>query len=192
MFPHCLGPGRDDPRALHCRCYSHLWLLKHDWRRIRPMSSLSPETKNKIAAVVKRYPHKQAALLPVLHLIQNEIGFIPEESQAWVAELLDLQPARVKEVVTFYTMFLEKPIGRYHLQVCSNLSCTLAGANDILNYLIDKLKIKPGETTADGRFTLTTVECLGACEHAPCMMVNYDYYGQLTPAKIDEILDGLE
>ncbi len=156
------------------------------------MSSLSPETKNKIAAVVKRYPHKQAALLPVLHLIQNEIGFIPEESQAWVAELLDLQPARVKEVVTFYTMFLEKPIGRYHLQVCSNLSCTLAGANDILNYLIDKLKIKPGETTADGRFTLTTVECLGACEHAPCMMVNYDYYGQLTPAKIDEILDGLE
>jgi len=156
------------------------------------MSSLSPETKNKIAAVVKRYPHKQAALLPVLHLIQNEIGFIPEESQAWVADLLDLQPARVKEVVTFYTMFLEKPIGRYHLQVCSNLSCTLAGANDILNYLIDKLKIKPGETTADGRFTLTTVECLGACEHAPCMMVNYDYYGQLTPAKIDEILDGLE
>jgi len=156
------------------------------------MSSLSPETKNKIAAVVKRYPHKQAALLPVLHLIQNEIGFIPEESQAWVAELLDLQPARVKEVVTFYTMFLEKPIGRYHLQVCSNLSCTLAGANDILNYLIDKLKIKPGETTADGRFTLTTVECLGACEHAPCMMVNCDYYGQLTPAKIDEILDGLE
>ncbi|OQX52946.1 MAG: hypothetical protein B5M54_07950 [Candidatus Aminicenantes bacterium 4484_214] len=95
-------------------------------------------------------------------------------------------------MVTFYTMFLEKPIGRYHLQVCSNLSCTLAGANDILNYLIDKLKIKPGETTADGRFTLTTVECLGACEHAPCMMVNYDYYGQLTPAKIDEILDGLE
>lgn len=156
------------------------------------MSALSPETKNKISEVINRYPHKQAALIPVLHLIQNELGFIPEESEVWLAELLDLQPVRVKEVVTFYTMFLEKPIGRYHLQVCSNLSCTLAGANNILNYLMDILKIKPGETTADGRFTLTTVECLGACEHAPCMMVNYDYYGQLTPEKIDEILDRLE
>ncbi|MCP2620049.1 NADH-quinone oxidoreductase subunit NuoE [Candidatus Aminicenantes bacterium AC-334-K16] len=156
------------------------------------MTSLSPETRKKITELTGKYPQKQAALLPVLHLIQNEIGYIPAEAEIWVAELLGLQPVRVKEVITFYTMFLEKPIGRYHLQVCTNLSCTLAGARNILSYLMNKLGIKPGETTADGRFTLTTVECLGACEHAPCMMVNFDYYEHLTPEKIDKILDGLE
>ncbi|HHF42766.1 MAG TPA: NADH-quinone oxidoreductase subunit NuoE [Candidatus Aminicenantes bacterium] len=156
------------------------------------MMDLSPETRKKITQLTAKYPQKQAALLPVLHLIQNEMGYIPQEAEIWVAELLGLQPVRVKEVITFYTMFLEKPIGRYHLQVCTNLSCTLAGAEHILNYLIKKLGIKPGETTADGRFTLTTVECLGACEQAPCMMINFDYYGNLTPEKIDKILDGLD
>ncbi len=98
----------------------------------------------------------------------------------------------MREVVTFYTMLEREPIGKYHIQVCSNLSCTLFGSEKLIDYLKGKLGIKPGETTKDKKFTLSLVECLGACEQAPCMMVNFDYYGNLDKKKIDKILDGLE
>jgi NADH-quinone oxidoreductase subunit E len=148
--------------------------------------------KKEIETILPRYPRKEAAILPALHLVQRRLGYITAESEKLVAQVLGVRPVRVREVVTFYTMFSQKPLGKYHLQVCSNLSCTLAGGETVLDYLREKLKIKVGETTADGRFTLTTVECLGACDQAPCLMVNDDLYGRLDKTKIDELLARLE
>jgi NADH-quinone oxidoreductase E subunit len=130
--------------------------------------------------------------LPVLHLVQREVGCISAEEERFVAQVLGLRPMKVREVVTFYTMFLRRPVGKYHLQVCSNLSCSLLGAGPLLDYLQQKLGVRVGETTADGRFTLSTVECLGACEQAPSLMINFDYHGQLDGEKIDRILESLE
>lgn len=153
---------------------------------------MSPEysssLRQKIQETVARYPKKEAALLPVLHLVQNEVGFISPEEEKLVAGMLGLSLMRVREVVTFYTMLRRRPLGKYHVQVCANLSCFLLGSGPLLEYIQEKLGIGVGETTADGKFTLSTVECLGACEQAPCLMVNFEYYGQLDRAKIDQIL----
>jgi NADH-quinone oxidoreductase E subunit len=157
---------------------------------------MSPEfsdsTKKKIAEVVARYPQKKAALLPVLHLVQQEVGYISASEEKQVADLLEIKPIQVREVVTFYTMYNREPVGKYHIQVCSNLTCSMLGAQPLIEYLKEKLGIELGETTEDKRYTLSTVECLGACEHAPCMMVNFDYYGDLDKKTLDEILDNLE
>ena len=157
---------------------------------------MSPEfsdsVKKKIEEVVARYPQKKAALLPVLHLVQQEIGYLSASEEKQVADLLEIKPIQVREVVTFYTMYNRQPVGKYHIQVCSNLTCSMLGAQSLIDYLKEKLGIELGETTEDKRFTLSTVECLGACEHAPCMMVNFDYYGNLDKKTIDEILDNLE
>lgn len=151
----------------------------------------SGELRKKIDEVVGRYPKKEAALLPVLHLVQREVGCISAEEEKFVAQILGLRPMKVREVVTFYTMFIRRPLGKYHIQVCSNLTCTLLGAGKLIDYLKQKLGIEIGETSPDKKFTLSAVECLGACEQAPCMMVNFDYYGQLDKSKIDQILDSL-
>jgi NADH-quinone oxidoreductase subunit E len=153
---------------------------------------LTDQTKKKIEEIASRYASKEAALLPVLHVVQNDVGCISTQEEQQVAELLDIMPIRVKEVVTFYTMFNQEPIGKHNIQVCSNLSCSLLGAESLIQHLQEKLGIQVGETTEDKKFTLTTVECLGACEKAPCMMVNFDYYENLDKEKIDQILDNLE
>lgn len=153
---------------------------------------LTDQTKKKIEEIASRYASKEAALLPVLHLVQREKGFISQQEEKQVAHLLNIKPIKIKEVVTFYTMFNQKEVGKYHIQVCSNLSCSLLGAESLIDHLKDKLGIEVGETTSDQKFTLTTVECLGACEQAPCMMVNFDYHGNLDKEKIDNILDNLE
>ncbi len=153
---------------------------------------LTDQTKKKIEEIASRYASKEAALLPVLHLVQREKGFISQQEEKQVAHLLNIKPIKIKEVVTFYTMFNQKEVGKYHIQVCSNLSCSLLGAEFLIDHLKDKLGIEVGETTSDQKFTLTTVECLGACEQAPCMMVNFDYHGNLDKEKIDNILDNLE
>jgi NADH-quinone oxidoreductase E subunit len=152
----------------------------------------SEQTKKRLGEVVSRYPQKKAALLPILHLVQKEVGYISAAEEKQVADLLEIKPIQVREVVTFYTMFNRQPVGTYHIQVCSNLSCSMLGAESIVDYLKEKLGVELGETTEDKKFTLTTVECLGACEHAPCMMINFDYYGNLDKKTIDEILDHLE
>jgi len=133
----------------------------------------SEQTKKAIAEIVARYPKKEAALLPV-------------------AGLLEISPAKVHEVVTFYTMYNRQPVGKYHVQICSNLSCSLLGAGSLIDHLSEKLGIQLGETTPDQKFTFSLVQCLGACEQAPCMMVNFEYFGNLDTTKIDEILDNLE
>lgn len=145
-----------------------------------------------IRTVMARYPHKAAALLPVLHLVQKELGAISPESEERVAELLGLKPVRVREVVTFYSMFLRRPAGRYHLQVCVNLSCALLGVRSLLAHCQEALGLRPGETTPDGMFTLSTVECLGACEEAPCLLVNEERYGRVDREKLAALLDDLK
>jgi NADH-quinone oxidoreductase subunit E len=137
------------------------------------------------------YPDRRGALLPVLHLAQDVFGHISLEVEAYVAGLFELSPAHVHEVVTFYTLYFREPTGRHVVSVCHNLSCHLAGAPRIIEHLKQRLGIEPGDTTEDGRVTLLAVECLCACEAAPMMQVDDRYELQLTPDKIDRILEGL-
>lgn len=152
----------------------------------------SPETFKKFEETVARYPKKEAAMLPVLYLAQQEFGYIGSEAIEYVAKLMGQAPARVQSVVTFYTMYNQKPVGRHHIQVCRTLPCALRGAEKVTEYLAKKLGIKPGQTTEDGRFTLSEVECLASCGTAPMMQVNDDYYENLTEEKINQILDRMK
>jgi NADH-quinone oxidoreductase subunit E len=162
---------------------------------------VSPETRPAIAfseaqlAEVRRlqalYPDRRAALLPVLRMAQETLGYVSPEAEVYVAGLFDLSPAHVHEVATFYSLFFKQPVGRHVVSVCHNLSCTLLGAEDVIADLQERLGIEAGETTPDGRVTLFRVECLCACEVAPVMQVDDDYVGLLTREKIDAILEGL-
>jgi NADH-quinone oxidoreductase subunit E len=152
----------------------------------------SPETLKKFEETVNRYPKKEAAMLPVLCLAQQEFGYLGEEAIAYVAKILEQPPARVHGVVSFYTMLNMKPIGRHHIQVCRTLPCALRGAEKITGFLKQKLGIELGQTTADRRFTLSEVECLASCGTAPMMQINDDYYESLTEAKVTEILESLK
>ncbi|MDP3937349.1 MAG: NADH-quinone oxidoreductase subunit NuoE [Deltaproteobacteria bacterium] len=155
------------------------------------MSLLNEAARKEILECTKRYPEKRAALLPALHVLQRDHGWIPQEGMKEVAELLGLKPAEVLEVVTFYTMFNQKQVGRHHIQVCRNISCALRGARRITRHISGKLGIQTGETTPDGQFTLSEVECLGSCGTAPMLMLNDDYHENLTEPRVDEILDDL-
>ena len=137
------------------------------------------------------YPDRRAALLPVLRMAQETVGYVSPETEVYVAGLFGLSPAHVHEVATFYSLFFKQPIGRHVVSVCHNLSCTLLGAEDMIADLQERLGIEAGETTPDGRVTLLRVECLCACEVAPVMQVDDDYVGLLTREKIDAILEGL-
>ena len=137
------------------------------------------------------YPDKRGALLPVLHLAQDTFGYVSLEVEVYVAGLFGLTPAHVHEVVTFYTMFFQQSKGRHVVAVCHNLSCHLLGAKTIIDQLTERLGIEVGETTADGRVTLLSVECLCACEQAPMMQVDDRYEGNLTADKVDQILRSL-
>jgi NADH-quinone oxidoreductase E subunit len=137
------------------------------------------------------YPDPRAALLPVLRMAQERLGHVSLAVEAYVAGLFGLSPAHVHEVVTFYTLFFQKPVGRHVISICHNLSCTLRGAEDVVAYLEERLGIEAGETTADGRVTLFRVECLCACEAAPMMQVDEQYVGPLDRPAIDRVLEGL-
>ncbi|HAT72808.1 MAG TPA: NADH-quinone oxidoreductase subunit NuoE [Elusimicrobia bacterium] len=152
---------------------------------------LSEEFKTKAAHICARYPRRDAALIPLLLELQAEAGFVAEEAMDALAQYLELPYSRVKAVVTFYTMFNRAPAGKYHLQVCRNISCHMAGAPGLLARLRGKLGIAEGETTKDGLFTLSTVECLGACGSAPVIQVNEDYFENLDEMKLDSLLEDL-
>jgi NADH-quinone oxidoreductase subunit E len=137
------------------------------------------------------YPDKRGALLPVLHMAQDTFGHISLEAEEYVAGLFGVSPAHVHEVVTFYTLYFREPKGRHVVAVCHNLSCHLAGAPGILAHVKRRLGIDVGETTEDGRVTLQSVECLCACEAAPMMQVDDRYELNLTPEKVDRLLEGL-
>jgi NADH-quinone oxidoreductase E subunit len=155
------------------------------------MPKLTPAAQKKLDAVVSRYPNKQAACLPALHIAQAELGPLTDEVQQIVADYLGLPIAHVYGVVTFYTMFHQKPVGKNVLMVCTNVSCMLRGAYDILAHIERKLGISTGQTTADGHFTLVEEECLAACANAPMMICGTEYYLDLTPDKVDRALEEL-
>jgi NADH-quinone oxidoreductase subunit E len=137
------------------------------------------------------YPDPQGALLPVLHLAQETFGHISEAVERYVGTLFDLSPAHVHEVVTFYTMFFQRPRGRHVVAVCHNLSCHLMGAPDILAHVERRLGVEAGETTDDGRVTLLAVECLCGCDMAPMMQIDDRFEGNLTVEKVDRLLESL-
>ena len=161
----------------------------------RPLGGAAPRFSDAQLAEVRRlqalYPERQAALLPVLRMAQETFGHVSPETEVYVAELFGMTPAHVHEVVTFYTLFFQRPVGRHVLAVCHNLSCALRGAEGVVGYLQERLGIEAGETTPDGRVTLLRVECLCACEIAPMMQVDDDYVGPLTRETVDRVLEGL-
>jgi len=152
----------------------------------------SQEALEKFNETVSRYPKKEAAMLPVLYLAQEEFGYLSSEAIEYVAKLMDVSPARVYGVVTFYTMLNMKPVGRHHIQICRTLPCALSGAERISALIKTRLGVGVGETTPDGRFTLSEVECLASCGSGPMMQVNDDYYENLTEEQVEEILKNLK
>ncbi len=138
--------------------------------------------------ILHHYPDKRAAVKSVLWLAQREFGTLTQEVEGYLSDLMDVPVSHIHGVASFYTMFNKEPVGKYHIQVCHNLSCSLLGAEHLITYLEDKLGITVGETTEDGLFTLSTVECLGSCGTAPMMQINDDYYENLTPEVVDGII----
>ncbi len=151
-----------------------------------------PDAKKRFDHILTRYPNKESALLPTLHLAQEVWGWISPETVHYISELLDLSPATVFGVVSFYNMYNQKPVGKYHLQVCTNLSCMVRRAYDIYDHLCEKLHVNPGGTTPDGRYTVVEVECLGSCGTAPVVQVNNDYHEDMDVAKMDDLLARLK
>jgi NADH-quinone oxidoreductase E subunit len=149
---------------------------------------ISQENLKKVEELRKRFPDSKSLTIPVLWMVQEEHGWISDESLEEIAKLLDLPVQHVYGVVSFYTMFNRKPVGKYHIQMCTNVSCQLLGAEKLSEYICRKLNIKMGETTPDNKITISEVECLGSCGTAPMMQVNDDYYENLTEDKIDELL----
>jgi NADH-quinone oxidoreductase E subunit len=153
--------------------------------------AFSPQALAEYEAAVRRYPERRAALMPVLWLAQREFGHLSAEVMAYVAGLLALPPAWVASVASFYTMYYKRPMGRHHLQVCVSLPCALVGSERIRDCVARRLGIGVGETTSDGRFSLSTVECLASCGTGPMMQVNDDYHENLNEARTLELLDRL-
>ncbi len=140
----------------------------------------------------KAFPTAKSLTLPVLWMVQEQEGYISEEAMTYVANLLNVPPGHVLGVVTFYTMFHSKPTGRHHLEVCTNVSCMLRGSRKILSQLERRLGVTAGQTSADGKFTLSEVECMGSCGTAPMLAIGEEYHEHLTVEKVDQLLDSLK
>jgi NADH-quinone oxidoreductase subunit E len=153
--------------------------------------ALSAAGAARVEALIARYPTKASALMPCLWVIMEEMGHVPAGGVAFLVAKLGVTPARVNEVLTFYTMFRTEPQATYVLQVCRNISCHIMGARPAIAHLEKQLGIRLGEKTPDGKFALEGVECLGACGMGPCLQLGKHLYENLTPAKIDWLLDGL-
>nr|MBN2276994.1 NADH-quinone oxidoreductase subunit NuoE [candidate division Zixibacteria bacterium] len=138
-----------------------------------------------------RYPRRKSAILPALTVAYFQLGYLSPEIYEEISEIIQIPKVEIAEAASFYTMFPKEPVGKYLIQVCHNISCALLGAEALIDYLQAKLGIKKGETTADGLFTLITVECLGSCASAPMMQINDRYYENLTREKVDRILEEL-
>ncbi len=139
--------------------------------------------------ITSQYEIKRAALLPLLHLVQEKEGLISVEAEKEIADYLGVALSHVHEVISFYHLFRQKPQGKCHFSVCQTTSCSLLGGEEIIEHIEKRLNIKPGQVTPDGKFSLGVVECLGACEIAPMMQCNKDYIGPLNKKKIDEIIE---
>jgi NADH-quinone oxidoreductase subunit E len=151
--------------------------------------ALSAEREKDVERILARYPNRQAALIPILHVYQEEKGWLDDDAMQAVALRLGLSAAHVKGVVTFYTLFNQHPVGEHQVWVCRTLSCALRGSDAILHHCEKRLGIQPGETTRDGKVTLRTAECLASCGTGPMMQVDKDYYENLTPDAVDQVLE---
>ena len=150
-----------------------------------------PEALSRIDRILSRYPTKQAALLPVLWVAQETWGWISREAAEEVARILELSPAHVSGVLTFYTMYNLEPVGRHLLQFCTSISCHIAGAGGLLDHCRRRLGIDLGQTTSDGRFTMVEVECIAGCDRAPSMMIDDTYHEPMDPSRLDALLESL-
>lgn len=151
---------------------------------------LTEESRQRIRAIASRYPHAQSALLPAFYVAQEEQGYVSDETIDEIAGLLGLTAADARGVASFYTMFYRQPAGKFVFQVCGTLSCALCGADKIIRHMEERLGVKAGETTADGRFMLEVVECLGACGSAPVLLLGDKYHGNLTIEQVDALIEG--
>ena len=153
---------------------------------------LSEALKSRFDQVIARYPLKRSAIVPLLLFAQDEIGYISDEAIEEIARRVDVRPIEVIEDIGYYSMLHRQPIGKYNFQVCTNVSCQLLGGEEILDHCSKRLGIGHKGTTADGLFSLEEVECLGACCGAPAMQVNYDFYENLTPERVDRLIEELK
>jgi len=152
---------------------------------------LKPETLKQIDDVITHYPVKRSALLPLLHLIQEDTGFISKDAIEWIAAKLELQPINVYEVVTFYPMFRQKPIGRRHIKVCRTLSCALTGGYKVCDKFQEEFGCHTGEVSADGEVTIDFVECLASCGTGPVVMIDDDLHEKVDAAKVKQLADAI-
>lgn len=150
---------------------------------------INEQVRQEIIKLQKKYPEKRSALIPALHLVQSEIGYLPTEVQEEVAKLFDIHVNEVNSVVSFYDMFFEKPVGKHLIHVCKNLSCMLRGSDGVLKQVCQKLKIKSDGNSEDGEFTVIASECLAACDRAPMMLVNDQVVGPVREEDLDKILE---
>lgn len=152
---------------------------------------ISEETKKRFDELVTRYPEKRSALIPMLHEVQAEVGYLSPEAIEWVAGFLGLSPADVMSVASFYDMLHLEPVGKHVIYVCQNLSCSLLGAERLIRHLENRLGIRMGETTPDGLITLKRMECLASCGTAPAIQIDGIFYERMTTQKLDELLEKL-
>jgi NADH-quinone oxidoreductase subunit E len=155
------------------------------------MARFTSDFENIAHEILSRYPVKKSALIPLLHLAQEQAGYVSEEAMQHIAELVEVTPAEVLGTCSFYEMFKLEPVGKFLVNICTNISCQLLGAEDLLHHAERTLQIKPGGTTDDGLFTLEDVECIAACTEAPCLQVNYRYVNKVTPADFDQLITDL-
>ena len=155
------------------------------------MIQFSEEAMRRYEAILSHYPEKRAALLPVLTLAQREFGWISQEVAEYVGELMGYPPSDILSVATFYTMLQKKPVGKYHMEICRNVTCWLMGTYPCVDEIKRQLKVDVGEITPDGKFSWNLTECLGSCGTAPAMQVGDRYFENLTPARIGEIIEKL-
>jgi NADH-quinone oxidoreductase E subunit len=155
------------------------------------IATFSPEIEAEIDRHLAKYPVMRSAILPLMFIVQRERGYLDAPGVSYLAKRLNLRITDIWEVATFYSMIHTKPVGKYNIQICKTLSCKIMGEPKITEHVCARLGIKPGETTEDGRFTVSLVECLGSCGTAPMFQINFDYHENLTPEKVDQILDSL-
>jgi NADH-quinone oxidoreductase subunit E len=155
------------------------------------VSRLSPANETIAHEIIARYPRKKSALIPLLHLAQEQDGYVAADAMEHLAELVGVTPAEVMGTCSFYEMFVTHPVGKYKIDICTNLSCQLVGAEELLHHAEQKLGIRPGGTTEDGLFTLEDVECIAACTEGPCLQVNYRYEYRLDNKDFDTLIDDL-
>ena len=155
------------------------------------MSWFTPDNLSIAHEIISRYPVKKSALIPLLHLAQEQEGWVTDDAMRQIAELTDTTPAEVKGTGSFYEMFKRHPIGRYMVNICTNISCQLNGGEELLHHAEERLGVRSGGTTDDGLFTLEDVECIAACTEAPCLQVNYRYVNKVSTSYFDELIEDL-